>query len=164
MTDLERYESFYKGWYKAAVYIAERMIQHEGEAEDIAQECFFKLYKRGDFSDKIKMKNFMQVALRNACRDYLKHKRRVNNRQEDIISYLQKVDSHEEDFCSVYIQAELLLAKALPNLPARAKTIIVYYFEGLKTADIAHKLNLEPRTVLNQKTRAISLLRAAVAK
>lgn len=166
MTDIQRYELLFKKWYKAAVYIAELMIQNEGDAEDIATDAFVKLFQAKYFGTEKENKMYIITCIKNSCFDYRRHNE-IMRRNHDKIAYASELsENFNEFFDTTVIQLRALesLPLAIDSLPKMARHIIKEYFRGKDTAQIASQMNIAKRTVLNQKTRAISLLRAAIAK
>jgi RNA polymerase sigma-70 factor (ECF subfamily) len=157
---MEQFETFYKQYYKWAIYIAEHIIQNEGEAEDIAQSCFIKLYQRmkvcGDMDNK---KAYMITLIKHACIGYTK-KKTVREKYVDRLD-LSEIDETVDNASIAY---DILLLKISESLPKQCKKIFILYALGKKTREIAQKLKIDPRTVLNQKTRAITLLRPIALK
>jgi RNA polymerase sigma factor (sigma-70 family) len=154
------FEQFFKQHYKLAVYIAEKMIQNEGAAEDIACNAFMKMWERGYTENETQMRTFIHLAIKNECIDYIRHKI-IADKHTGII-YDNSAD-FEEAFLLTEIKATLLneelIRKNLDCLPAQAKRIFEMFWSGLNTRQVAAKMGLTTRTVLNQKTRAIRLLR-----
>ena len=152
--------------YFADLYVfAFKMTGDRHEAEDIAVTSFMKLWQlRERFETPANIKAFLYVTARNACLDHLRaYKRHLQSHLE--IDYLKlhenntRVDEHTH--------GQLLneLRQAIENLPQQCKLIFkLLFFEGHSTAAIAEQLGISPQTVLNQKTRALQLLRNALAR
>jgi RNA polymerase sigma-70 factor (ECF subfamily) len=166
VTDLQRYEQLFKKWYKAAVYIAETMIQNEGDAEDIATDAFIKLFQAKYIGDTYTNKKFLIKCIKNACLDYRRHQATIRRNRDEILHTTVDSEHFDELFDTMVIQQKTLAAlpKAVNSLPTQCRSIFVMFWKGLKTDQIAAKMNLTPRTVLNQRTRAISLIRAAIGQ
>ncbi|HEY8895158.1 MAG TPA: sigma-70 family RNA polymerase sigma factor, partial [Niastella sp.] len=106
------------------------------------------------------IKAFLFVTTRNASLNYLRHIQRKTASQSEL-SYLQK-DKDDHDVITDMIEGELLrkIYPLIETLPTKCKTIFkLIYFEDASTDEVAEKLHITPRNVLNQKRRAIQLLK-----
>jgi RNA polymerase sigma-70 factor (ECF subfamily) len=149
-------------YYTALHYFAFRLIENNEEAEDIVLDIFGKLWtRRENFESLVNIKAFLYIATRNTCFNYLHQKRRHAGYKKDL-AYLADM-SNEERSEQLKIEAELLrnIHTAIEKLPDRCRIVFeLTYFEGLKTDEIAKKLNITISTVTSQRHRAIQLLRA----
>lgn len=151
----------YTLYYKPLCFYAERiLLKSTDEVEDIVVEGFLKLVeRRKQFSSPKHIKAFLFTTVRNASIDVLR-------RRKKILSIVPEAsDSIENAF---WTQAEeLTMARILQTiyahveeLPAQCKAIFKESFiSGKPAIAIAEEMGLSRQTVLNQKARAIKLLR-----
>ena len=89
----------------------------------------------------------------------LKHKKIENNyRQQNTF----EADNLSEYQWSLFNESELrhILAQAISKLPERCREIFeLSRFENLKNKEIAEKLRITEKTVENQITKALNILR-----
>jgi RNA polymerase sigma-70 factor (family 1) len=140
---------------------AVQLVKEKEQAEDIVSEAFAKLWQRHEtFNNEDHVKAFLFVATRNACLNHLRHIQRKTASQSEL-SYLQK-DKDDKDIIMDMIEGELLkkIYPLIETLPNKCRTIFkLIYFEDASTDEVAEKLKITPRNVLNQKSRAIQLLK-----
>jgi RNA polymerase sigma-70 factor (family 1) len=145
---------------RALCYFAERLTGDKGESEDIVADSFFKLWaKRTDFETLQSIKAFLYITTRNACFDFLKHRKRSKSSHQEIL-YL--APDNDDAILRTMIETELLqrIYGEIDRLPKKCRDVFkLFHFEGLSTQQIADKLNISKQNVLNQKARAIQLLR-----
>jgi RNA polymerase sigma-70 factor (ECF subfamily) len=138
-----------------------QLVKDKEQAEDIVSESFTKLWQRHDvFQTEEHIKAFLFVTSRNASLNYLRHIQRKTASQSEL-SYLQR-DKDDQDIITDMIEGELLrkIYPMIETLPNKCKTIFkLIYFEDASTDEVAEKLHITPRNVLNQKRRAIQLLK-----
>jgi len=138
-----------------------QLVKDKEQAEDIVSEAFTKLWQRHDvFQTEEHIKAFLFVTTRNASLNYLRHIQRKTASQSEL-SYLQR-DKDDQDIILDMIEGELLrkIYPLIETLPNKCKTIFkLIYFEDASTDEVAEKLHITPRNVLNQKRRAIQLLK-----
>lgn len=138
-----------------------QLVKEKEQAEDIVSEAFAKLWQRHEvFQTEEHIKAFLFVTTRNASLNYLRHIQRKTASQSEL-SYLQR-DKDDQDVITDMIEGELLrrIYPLIETLPTKCKTIFkLIYFEDASTDEVAEKLHITPRNVLNQKRRAIQLLK-----
>lgn len=151
----------FESYNKILFTCAMQLVKDKEQAEDIVSEAFTKLWQRHDvFQTEEHIKAFLFVATRNASLNYLRHIQRRTASQSEL-SYLQR-DKDDQDIITDMIEGELLrkIYPLIETLPTKCKTIFkLIYFEDASTDEVAEKLHITPRNVLNQKRRAIQLLK-----
>src|ERR1700730_14375536 len=76
-------------------FFAKNIIDNKEEAEDIVAESFIKLWRqRATFVEQRNIKAYLYVITKNACLNYLKHKKRKTSSHKEIM-YLEN-EGHEE--------------------------------------------------------------------
>lgn len=150
----------YGRYYKGLVYFARQIVQHAGEAEDIAQDTMVKLFhKKDDFSHLSDIKSFLYVSVRNACFNYIKARERHELSHEEL-RYLTPEGEENADVEMLKARVLAEIYQEVAALPAQCGEVFrLLFIQKLTTAQAAEKLGLSPQTVLNQKARAIKLLR-----
>jgi RNA polymerase sigma-70 factor (family 1) len=151
------FESYNRLLFTCAI----QLVKDKEQAEDIVSEAFTKLWQRHEvFQTEDHIKAFLFVTTRNASLNYLRHIQRKTASQSEL-SYLQR-DKDDQDVITDMIEGELLrrIYPLIETLPTKCKTIFkLIYFEDASTDEVAEKLHITPRNVLNQKRRAIQLLK-----
>jgi len=155
--------ALYHRFYRPLCYFADRILNNKQEAEDLVVETFLKLLsKKDDFNDLPSIKSFLYIAVRNACIDVLRKNQRLHQAGRE----LEYLTLHDEEL----LDNEMLRARVLQTiyeevekLPAKCRQVfIALYVKGKSTADVAREYHISPQTVLNQKSKAIRLLRLAL--
>lgn len=157
------FEEVFKEYHRSLHYLAMKYGLEKEEAEDIVADTFTKLWHgRAQFSDEGHIKGFLVLTTRNACVNLMKQKQRrtISNNE---LSYL--LADKEEDFFRKMVETELLkkLYPFIEKLPGKCRAVFEQvYFEGASTEEAAAKLGISTRNVLNQKARAIQLLKGKI--
>lgn len=156
---------FFKLYHKSLGYFTQRMIEDEGEAEDIVARCFVKLWERhSDFTSQDKLKSFLYVSCRNSCLNFLRHLKVRSAAQQ---TYIQELEDSSEDILYKIVESEVMhaLHREIELLPENYREIFQrIYFDYQKTDEIAAELGISVQTVRNYKSRAVELLRSAMLK
>jgi RNA polymerase sigma-70 factor (ECF subfamily) len=159
----DTFEQVFKEHHRSLCYLAVKHGLDKEEAEDVVADTFTKLWHgRAQFSNEEHIKGFLITTTRNACVNLVKQKQRrtISNNE---LSYLQ-VDK-EDDFFRKMVETELLkkLYPYIEQLPRKCRAVFEQvYFEGASTEEAATKLGISTRNVLNQKARAIQLLKGKI--
>ena len=155
----------FKLHYRSICYFVNKMIQDDGESEDIAAVAFVKLWERHEsFESSQKIKAFLYITCRNASLNYLTQLKRRTASQQKYMQYLEIVDV---EVLNTVIESEFIntLHQEVAALPEQCRLVFsMLYFEGRKTDEIAAALNLSVKTVRNYKARAIEILRNSFLK
>ena len=155
------FQEVFNRYNKRLCYFAEQKVQDRKDAEDIVADTFGKLWQgHAGFNSEESIRAFLYITTRNACISFLRQKHRREASGQELL-YLFG-DKDDGDALHDMIEAELLeiIYQAIEELPRKCKAIFkLIYFEGLSTKEVAEKLRISERNVLNQKARAIQLLK-----
>lgn len=140
------------------------MFLKADDAEDIVQELFISVWnKQLDAMPEKEFAAYLTTSVKNSCISFLR------KRREDTVS----IEDHPASASCLPDEMseegarspEDLLQAALATLPPKCKEIfLLAKLQGLKYREIAGKLALSEKTVENQMTKAIKLLRVYVAE
>ncbi len=162
--DKEAFNSLYNLLSDQLITYCKNFVGLE-DAQDIAAETFFKLWKSKDAWGSINnIKGFLYVSAKNACLNFLKHQKVKEEKQKyiaDLIAKEQKAVLLSE------IESELInqILYEIESLPENCKAVFkMSYLDGYETEEIAEKLNITPRTVFNLRSIALKAIRSAVLK
>jgi len=160
----QAFNEIFERYYRAICYFVFQLTNNEQQAEDIASECFQKVWtNRMNFHESASIKAFLYKAAKNAALNYLKSLK-VRSAAHDEILYLSE---HTEDF----IVAKIIKAQLLANIydrvekmPYKIKEVFnLIYRDDLSTREIAEKLHTSEQNVRNLKTRALNVIKKSLA-
>ncbi|HXB08080.1 MAG TPA: RNA polymerase sigma-70 factor [Puia sp.] len=162
--DGEAFTIIFESFTKSLVWFVRNIIKDEQDANDIVADVMLKLWR-----DRAKIKNashlsrWLYTAARNAAIDYFKRERpRTDYIREQIFlqTQLERLTESEYDKSLLLREWKQLLDKAIQSLPPqRQAVIILHFYAGMTTDEIAATLKISPQTVLNHKSKAIDTLR-----
>lgn len=157
--------TLYAMHYRPLCYFAENIIHNKSEAEDIAVESFLELLKKKtDFDNLADIKSFLFTVIRNACIDYLR-KQKIRTQNNTKLSYLYASEELPVEYEMITAQLLQSVYAEIEHLPGQCKKVFKSFFiEGKTTAIIAEEMGIKPQTVLNQKVKALRLLRFMLLK
>ena len=151
-TDLRE---FYNQHYRDAVRQALRILNDLQEAEDVVQECIVKLWeKRTTLKDNTSILPFFKTMVRNRSIDALRRRIPIDDNAEADEAEVTMPDTLEFDELSKAIHA------IIDNLPEKCRQVFVLSrFESMSYKEISTHLNISPKTVENQISKALKSLR-----
>lgn len=159
----ELFKSRFLKHYPRLCCIAYGYVSDRDDSEDIVQELFVNVWdKELDDMPENEFAAYITTAVRNRCISFLR------KRSCDIVPIDSLQISDEETAVSGHDDGEPAvedrLEAALSTLPGRCCEIFVMAkMHGMKYREIASSLNLSEKTVENQMTKAMKLLRRYVA-
>ena len=159
--DAKSFEILFNAFYPPLCAYANKFVNDPDEAEEIAQDVFFKLWKnRMQLDEDDSVKWYLFTSVKNNCLHYLEHQK-VKNRYAAVLHYVYTASeetSAHETFVATELENEL--ANALLQLPQQCRQVFeLNRVNGLKYSEIATHLNISQKTVETQMSRALQKLR-----
>ena len=143
--------------------VANRIVQNEDAAKDIVQDVFVKLWtERENVQVKSSLRGYLKQSVVNAGIDYTRRHYEKKKASFEGSSELPAVSGDaERDLESKEIAR--WVDRAVARLPERCRLVFVLSrHEGLSYKEIAEKLEISPKTVENQMSKALKVLRKAL--
>ena len=155
--DEQAFKKLFYQYYRLLISIAMRYVKDMNIARDLAQDVFLKMWeKRDQIHIKQTIKSYLSQAIRNSCLNHIKSRKTWLEIDE---SY-PLVDSNSnivEHMAKEELQAKI--NAAIDTLPPACRTIFMLRrIDGLSLKEIAGHLDISPKTVENQITKARKIL------
>ena len=149
----------FKQYYKTVYYSAMRILSDMSIADDISQEVFIDLWsKRTEIKVQTNLEAYLRKMAVNKSLNYIRDNKKI--------SFSVELDDQQSSNEPDYIQNENfreikeLLYNAIDKLPPQCKIIFVLSrFEDYSNKMIAQHLDISIKTVENQMTKALKILR-----
>jgi RNA polymerase sigma-70 factor (ECF subfamily) len=140
------------------------LLSDRAEAEDVVQEVFMTLWRRGDGVQRVRMEKWLLTVARNACIDRLRHqsvRRRVfSDGPPETEPEGAASRSSDPEVLALSSEEGRRLSAAIAELPeSRRSVLILREVQGLGYLDIAEILGLSLSAVKVQLHRARQHLR-----
>ncbi len=156
MTD---FDQFVAGHVDELVRTAYLIVWDEAEAEDLVQECLFKVARR--WPRIRRMEQPCAYARRILVNLALDGARGRSRRRSELEPGDAAGSIAVDPLAGIDTRAELL--QALGQLPARQRAVLVLrYFNDLTEAQVAEVLGCSPGTVKSSASRGLARLREAL--
>jgi RNA polymerase sigma-70 factor (ECF subfamily) len=159
--DLER---IFHRFYRYLTVTAYQLIPDEGKAQDLVQDLFFSLWtKRANLSITGSLKAYLRKAVVNRCIDEIRRNKRQGTTSDEQLPY-QAASQTGADALLETSDLQREINQAVDSLPERCRAVFsLSRFHDLSNKEIAAKLGISVKTVENQMTKALKLLRKALA-
>lgn len=158
--DEKAFLELFRYYYPRVMTMVGSIVADIGDAEDMAQEIFVKVWlMRASLPDIRSFGAYLYRMSRNATMSYCRA-RGVT------VPFPEELEVEEPSVYEEYVRSETeaRIARIVAGLPAKRRQIfIMSREEGMSNAEIARKLNISPKTVENQITLALRQLRNIVS-
>ena len=137
------------------------MLKDVNSAKDVTQDVFLKLWnKRESLNIQGPAIAYLKRAVINQSLNKISSQKRFTS-DEKIMAKRSKETTAQEKLEAQDL--EVKMKEAMDTLPERCRLIFVMRrLEGMRVKEIAEKLDISPKTVENQITRALKVLKNAI--
>lgn len=148
--------------FKMLTIEAFRLTSEQAVAKDLAQEVFYELWKRREsLQIQTSLEAYLRRAVRNRALNFLKTQKKYLFDEDLAAENLET--RHSENFHQNFDEKEDLVAAlhdAIAELPEKCRQVFMLSrFEDLSHREIAERLEISTKTIENQITKALRMLR-----
>ena len=157
---IERIFKQYYSYICSAVY---KILSDPSLTEDLAQDVFYELWrKREKIEINSSLKAYLKRAAINKALNYIRSKKMKFADDEDNSAIINiPVSSHEGEFEAMELQD--IINAAIDTLPERCRIVFMMSrHEEMSYKEIAAALEISIKTVENQISKALKILKKAV--
>ncbi|HJA99791.1 MAG TPA: RNA polymerase sigma factor [Candidatus Mediterraneibacter merdavium] len=133
------FDLFIRTYYKDIFNYCRRRCGDMECAEDLTQETFLRFFtKLSEYRHRGKARNYLYTIAGNLCKDHLKKRKEIPSQDAEMFEREGQKECRTEE-----ILDRLLIEEALDQLSDELREVIVlYYFQGLKLAEISDVLQI----------------------
>ena len=154
--DRSLFTRLFEYYYSGLVIYADRFLDNPEAAEDVVQSVFVGLWENRKNINTSSLRLYLLNSTKNRCIDQIRKKK---TKDKYILRQTYQSGHSTNDFWTEH-ELEKLIKTAIGKLPSRCRKIFeLSRVEGLKSKEIAQKLQLSQRTVETQITNALRILR-----
>lgn len=161
--DDQVFEKLFKANFNALHAYAFTILKDEDLAEEIVQGMFLKFWEKRNGLSIQSIKAYLYKCVYNDSLNFLKHEK---TKQKYHVFTKHHMNNESRDASSKVELSELQhqISKAMAQLPQQCRTIFqLSRFEELKYREIADQLGISVKTVENQMSKALKILRYQLA-
>jgi RNA polymerase sigma-70 factor (ECF subfamily) len=136
-------------------------LQDADTAHDIVQETFVRVWKhRASLQPNLPLLAYLFRISRNLVRDYAKHYTVRRRLEADVLDTLQPTEYDPEKSLHSSMLEEKVADIVRTKLPGKCREVfLLRRMEEMSVAEISERLGISTKTVENQITRALKVLR-----
>lgn len=154
-------ELIFRQYYENLCLTAVRITREQSLAEDIVQEVLFELYKREEELSVDSLIAYLKRSVYNRSLNKIKSRRSFTDTDEVSYELDAKETSSQEQM--EYNELESYLNAVIDDLPEKCRLVfILNRFEQLSYKEVAAKMGISVKTVENQMSKALRILREAM--
>ncbi len=155
-------ELMFRKYYAYLCKTVVRVLSDEHTAEDLAQEVFFDVWrKRDDISVNTSLRGYLRRAAMNKTLNFIRD-RKIKWDDEDKLA----IKASEDTSAALELEGQDLersIHGAIDLLPERCRLVFTLSrFEEMTNQQIADELSISVKTVENQMTKALKMLKAVI--
>lgn len=159
-----RFDALMRGHYAALCTFVQRLLGSAEVAEDVVQDVFVAIWQRGLPTEcEANPRPYLFRAARNGAISQVRRERT----RERWRAEAGRATSDANDSAAARLEVEELdaaIARAVDALPARCRMVFTLHRQhGLTYAEIAEVMGISRKTVENQMSRALAVLRQRLA-
>lgn len=161
--DQTAFRAIYDQYYRYLVVTAHNVLGDRDAARDLAQDVFVELWKKREaIQIKTGLKPYLRRAVVNKTLNYIKARRINFDAPENLPEMTSTLDHADETLEAS--EMEKIIHSAIANLPERCRMVFTLCrLEKMSHREISERLGISTKTVEAQMTRALSMLRKAIA-
>jgi len=158
--DEKAFRTLFDRYYKYLIVTAYAYVKEENTSRDLAQDVFLEIWKKRNSLNINNVKAYLRRSVINKSLNFIKAQRMDFENSDDTFDVPENQKVQEQLEAN---ELQAVINKAIEQLPDRCRVIFAMRrFEEMPLKEIAGKLNISPKTVENQLTKAMKILRAAV--
>ncbi len=158
----EAFEEIYRRYWSKIYFAAYKILKEHEVASDITQEVFTNLWLKRDTAEINNLSSYLYGMVRNMVLKNLRDGK-IAQSHLDRMNHVTFVNQTEETVNLNQLQD--IYAASMAALPERCREVFhLSRHENLSVKEIALQMSISPKTVENQITKALKLLRVAFSE
>ncbi|MDB5146472.1 MAG: polymerase sigma-70 factor [Mucilaginibacter sp.] len=161
--DINAFDEFYKRNWRALYQVAYRSTGSSDDAKDLVQTVFINLWNcRYSLQPDRYNASYLFRSLKNRIINFHK-KDSVRKKGIDNLLYLEDTDQYTHEDNLMAKELSVTIEGEIRELPKKMQEVfILSRKQNLSVNEISETLNITPRTVKNQLSNALRILRAKI--
>ena len=160
-SDLEAFRMLFERYQPILLRHLVYHLRDDDAAHDVVQETFLRVWQhRTGLRPSLSFLAYLFRISGNLVRDRARHTEVRTRLQDQVVSSTPSAGDNPESAAHYSLLHEHIALVVRENLPPRCREIfLLSRLEGMSNTEISHALRISVKTVENQLTRAIKILR-----
>jgi RNA polymerase sigma-70 factor (ECF subfamily) len=158
--DSRAFEELFRDYFTPLMLFARKILVDEDDAREVVHKVFIALWeKREEIDLTSSLKSYLFTSVHNRSLNVLRDRKKFSDEELPEVAGDWDVSTQIES-----MELEEKIREAIQSLPEKCRQVFeLNRFEGLKYSEIAQKLNISVKTVENQMSKALKILREKLA-
>lgn len=156
----ENFEEIFREYFKPLTWFSQKIVGDHDSAKEIVHSVFVKLWeKKEEVHLDTSLKPYLFRAVHNMSLNFLRNRAKFDSGD---FNEIIESEGMSDDFHDMLEETETVagIMSAIDKLPEKCREVFrLNRFEGKKYKDIATELNISVKTVENQISKALKILR-----
>lgn len=159
--DQASFEKLFREYFPSLMAFARKILVDEDDAREVVQKVFINLWeKRGELDLATSLKSYLFTSVHNRSLNVIRDRKKFTSGEIPEMAEGWDVSAQIES-----MELEEKIRAVISSLPEKCREIFeMNRFEGLKYSEIAEKLEISVKTVENQMSKALNILREKLSK
>lgn len=159
--DRDSFEELFRSFFPPLMAFAKKILRDEDDAREVVHQVFISVWeKRQDLDLSLSLKSYLFTSVHNRSLNVIRDRKKFSSDEVPDVAGEWDVSSVIET-----MELEEKIKEVISSLPEKCREVFeLNRFDGLKYSEIAERLNISPKTVENQMSKALKILREKLAK
>lgn len=156
----QKFEDLFREHFTGLCYFAQKYLGDMDSSKDIVHSVFVKIWEnRHEFEFEKPAKSYLFTSVYNRSMNFIRDHKKFAAAENDEIHSASLETGEFSDIMEV-AELEGRIKQAISKLPEKCRQVFeLNRFEGKKYAEIAEHLNISVKTVENQMSKALRVMR-----
>ena len=159
--DKDSFENLFREYFSPLISFARKILVDEDDAREVVQKVFINLWeKREEIDLSTSLKSYLFTSVHNRSLNVIRDRKKFSSEEVPDMAGDWDVSAQIES-----MELEEKINEALQALPEKCRQIFeLNRFDGLKYSEMAAQLEISIKTVENQMSKALKILREKLLK
>jgi RNA polymerase sigma-70 factor (ECF subfamily) len=155
------FEQLFRDYFPPLMAFARKILVDEDDAREVVHLVFINLWeKRNEVDLSTSLKSYLFTSVHNRSLNVIRDRKKFSSEEVPEVAGEWDVSAQIES-----MELEGKIREVIDSLPEKCREIFeMNRFEGLKYGEIANKLDISIKTVENQMSKALKILREQLGK
>ncbi|MBI9067661.1 MAG: RNA polymerase sigma-70 factor [Salinivirgaceae bacterium] len=156
----QKFEELFRNHFTGLCYFAQKYLGDMDSSKDIVHAVFVKIWEnRHEFEFEKPAKSYLFTSVYNRSMNFIRDHKKFAD-AEDFDAHAASLETGEFYDSMEVAELEGRIKQAIAKLPEKCREVFeLNRFEGKKYAEIAAHLNISIKTVENQMSKALKVMR-----
>lgn len=158
MLEKSEFDSVFREYYSQLYFFARQYVDDDEACRDIVSGAFERLWQNFSKVERVSVKSFLYIAVRNLCVDHARHV----SRHREYARYVAAMSRYATDASSLLEREELQrrVNRKIGELKPPTRDIFVAcYVERKKYKEVAEQMGISVSTVKKHIVKALKAMR-----